>query len=913
MATTPIIQTNGSTSGLGTAGEDREGLIALETITLTDTEVANLGASYVWSLPDVPIGTSPTLNNPTTASPDFDLGAAAFPGSYKIRCVVNGSFTAEVIISVPLPNTGVRIPTFAEELEYTGPGATNTFGWHRTMTVFMRQVDTLLVGINNDLDGAYDHPTAGAGRTILVDAGAVAFTQPVLTSGSPEIFRITGGSNTTLAATIESSDIVFDLARIVQFSTGALTDQRAFYIQAPTYAFVGASVITNAATLAISGAPIEGTNATITNPLALLVEEGTTRLVNTTTENTLEIEQRGAADAINIFLNLSGTAQALVVTESNIGRSTPMIQLTRAANASGGMIDLSNAGSGRALFIDQNGVSDAILINHAGDGEAIDIVLDGTSVVGQAFVVTETAFARSLPMMQLIRDVTATGDVLEITAPGTGFAINVISGDVQLGDDQALWFDDDSDTGILSTSPNNLTLRTNGTNRFTISTVAVNLDLPLLVEPPTQISAGNNLPILRVTGTALTTQAAAEDHEIHFNLNRDVQFTAGAAFTQRAVFIDAPTYSATAAQTIDKATTVSISGPPIEGANMTFTNSYALDIELGDIKLGDDQTIWLDDDADTGIRSSSDDVINLITGNGIRFTVTSTLITAVERFRVAPASNTLPVFSVIGAAQLGLTADTEAQSILLDISSDKQFTAGGAFALQRAVLVDAPTYSATAAQTIDKATTVSISGPPIEGANMTMTETIALDIESGQLVLPLNNDALRPTLAFGLGDTGFFESSNGVIVISLAGVNRFLFSSQLLMTINANGAAMLNETTSATNPTLSPNRSNTTTGIGQNATNEVSIIGNSIELARFAQPGSLVTQAVQTSGTPTLFTLTGAAHTTLTAATEATDVNFNLARTVEFSTGALATQRAMRIQAPTYAFVVLFLRHQGLL
>ena len=64
-----------------------------------------------------------------------------------------------------------------------------------------------------------------------------------------------------------------------------------------------------------------------------------------------------------------------------------------------------------------------------------------------------------------------------------------------------------------------------------------------------------------------------------------------------------------------------------------------------------------------------------------------------------------------------------------------------------------------------------------------------------------------------------------------------------------------------------------------------------------------ITQPVSTSGSPTALTLTGAAHTTLTASTEATDVNFNLARTVQFATGAIATQRAMRIQAPTYGFV----------
>lgn len=89
---------------------------------------------------------------------------------------------------------------------------------------------------------------------------------------------LTGAAHTTLAASVEVTDVNFNLARTVQFSTGALATQRTVRIQAATYAFVGASTITNAATLAISGAPIAGANATITNSYALWVQGGTTRL-----------------------------------------------------------------------------------------------------------------------------------------------------------------------------------------------------------------------------------------------------------------------------------------------------------------------------------------------------------------------------------------------------------------------------------------------------------------------------------------------------------------------------------------------------------------------------------------------------------------------------------------------------------
>lgn len=59
----------------------------------------------------------------------------------------------------------------------------------------------------------------------------------------------------------------------------------------------------------------------------------------------------------------------------------------------------------------------------------------------------------------------------------------------------------------------------------------------------------------------------------------------------------------------------------------------------------------------------------------------------------------------------------------------------------------------------------------------------------------------------------------------------------------------------------------------------------------------------QSSGVPTAFTITGAAHTGLTAATEDIGVNVNLSATKTWAAGAgpLATQREFVVQAPTYA------------
>lgn len=130
---------------------------------------------------------------------------------------------------------------------------------------------TLSSGINLIMSGA-GLLTTGTGAVSL--NGPTTITQDVATSGSPTLLTLTGPAHTTLAASTEQSDVFFALGRSVQFATGPITTIRAFRLQAPTYAFVGASTITTAATLAISGSPAPGTNATITNRYALWIQGG---------------------------------------------------------------------------------------------------------------------------------------------------------------------------------------------------------------------------------------------------------------------------------------------------------------------------------------------------------------------------------------------------------------------------------------------------------------------------------------------------------------------------------------------------------------------------------------------------------------------------------------------------------------
>lgn len=132
---TPIIKSSGSTSG-DVTGQGRNNLVLGETVTLTDTESGNSGASYLWVLEDKPVSSTATLTNPTTPTAIF---SPDFTGSYRIGCTVNSSSYSVVVIAVPLPNTGARIPSYDEKLQYNAGG--NTHGWQPDMTYFMRQTD----------------------------------------------------------------------------------------------------------------------------------------------------------------------------------------------------------------------------------------------------------------------------------------------------------------------------------------------------------------------------------------------------------------------------------------------------------------------------------------------------------------------------------------------------------------------------------------------------------------------------------------------------------------------------------------------------------------------------------------------------------------------------------------------------
>lgn len=101
--------------------------------------------------------------------------------------------------------------------------------------------------------------------------------------------RVTGAADTLLP--FSADDVRFDLARTVQFNSGAVpVSQNAVTVTAPTYAGLAAGTITDAATVFINGAPTAGTNVAITNRYSLYVN-GMARFDSATQPNVFYLPQ----------------------------------------------------------------------------------------------------------------------------------------------------------------------------------------------------------------------------------------------------------------------------------------------------------------------------------------------------------------------------------------------------------------------------------------------------------------------------------------------------------------------------------------------------------------------------------------------------------------------------------------------
>jgi len=114
-------------------------------------------------------------------------------------------------------------------------------------------------------------------------------------------------------------------------------------------------------------------------------------------------------------------------------------------------------------------------------------------------------------------------------------------------------------------------------------------------------------------------------------------------------------------------------------------------------------------------------------------------------------------------------------------------------------------------------------------------------LESGEhLVLPQVNEPLTPTLAFGDGDTGFYESAANFIRVTINGTGLWEINNFSLGASTTSASGLIRETPSATNPNIVPAISDADTGIGRAADDQLSLIAGGVEAMRFSEATGVI-------------------------------------------------------------------------
>jgi hypothetical protein len=128
-------------------------------------------------------------------------------------------------------------------------------------------------------------------------------------------------------------------------------------------------------------------------------------------------------------------------------------------------------------------------------------------------------------------------------------------------------------------------------------------------------------------------------------------------------------------------------------------------------------------------------------------------------------------------------------------------------------------------------------------------------LQSGEhLVLPQVNEAATPTLAFGDGDSGFYEQSDDNILVSTAGSAKWQIGESLLGCVTGGRATIRNVATTDTVAGLLPDNGDLNTGIGSAAADQLSLIAGGFELLRLADtaPNATLTATVDAASTELL-------------------------------------------------------------
>jgi hypothetical protein len=233
--------------------------------------------------------------NPASAGPDFINYQIAGTNAFKVSSAGSLTTTAGATISKTNNALVVSATTDAASMSISGAGnalyvASNGAGGGVGLDAHSAGTGPAIKAANNSSGttmivtntgtgyaATFTGGNVGIGTTAPVNGGGLTIAPSATASLKPALLSVVGPADTLVPSASEASDVQFNLARVFQFDGlggPTIAIQRAVLIQAPTYSISSPGTITNAATVGISGAPVRGANAIMTNTHGLLISAG---------------------------------------------------------------------------------------------------------------------------------------------------------------------------------------------------------------------------------------------------------------------------------------------------------------------------------------------------------------------------------------------------------------------------------------------------------------------------------------------------------------------------------------------------------------------------------------------------------------------------------------------------------------
>ena len=762
--------------------------------------------------------------------------------------------------------------------------------------------------------------------------GGLVLVQGSIDSTLPTTLSVTGGAHTNIVAGTEEIGALFNFSATKTWATGALATQREVLFTAPTYGFNAASVVTTAATVAITGAPAPGPNATITNAYALWVQAGVTSLAGKTAI--------GVALPTAI-LHLAATTATAATASLKIPSGTVLtVTEPGAVEADNNHLYWTNAAGARLQLDGGGGSATTLAAAYAGGSGAGDQTLALLDAEGGGFVVDATAGGFT-GANALAVDALSAGTVL---FPRVG-GLSVQSSVSVAAAPGATWNEVDlaASTVTLTGSPAtmaSMTMVRVGQGTFAGLGNTVSDAYNAFVDAAPVTSLGGSVTYSQLTDGLMTitlhyTDSTSGTIVISGLTLSTLAVAQGFGGLQNAAGLVLTSLLPAVNKVIDSASyVVSVGfGPNLTGGNFHFyindgsdyTNFFTITnlqtTSSGTSASGQNQPIR------TGGSTTANSNPCNISGSGpVMSTATLTRgwslgSAGAVQFAVGlvlgagfvpPRENDL----VFGA---GATGVSEANSGRLG------YVAGGTQrfvvsmngapyvplltgpAVGGFVTGSVPFGSATGALVQNNANFFWDNANDRLGVDVGNAPTASLHLPAG--VATVGGAPLKITHSgtlLTITEPGAVESDPAHLYWTNAAGTRFQLdngaSTTTLAQTYANGAVLADQTL-----TLLDTKGGMLvvdgTNVGFTGTYVAQFHGSTANVVSMPRNGGLaVFQAAVDSTLPTTLTVTGGAHTNVTAGIEEVGALFNFSATKTWATGALATQREVLFEAPTYGF-----------